>query len=100
MKLIDNEKEIKTQLAILEYHLIANFRPTFIVIANPTDDNIIQIVLSCRHFEFKSIPTRIHTVFMLIKQKMPDIMKDYLFVVQCFNSTEMEQVLVNVFDEQ
>jgi len=88
---------INGQLAILEYHLFAQFRPVFLVISGPNDD-IIQILIACTHFKTKHVGTRVHAVFNLIKEKCPDILSEYLFVVQAYDSDEMDQILEDTFN--
>lgn len=85
-------------LVILEKSLILFFRPSFLHITNPDDDNDVQVIICTRHFNEKTVHERILMVYNTIKKQCPNVLKDRLVVVQAFNPTEMDEVLEYVFD--
>jgi stress-induced morphogen len=94
--------ESKELLAELEYALNTKLRPTFLTITDPNlDENgDIQILISCIAFKGKSIQERVSIVFNVIKQFIPKLIEDRLVVIQCYDSTEIEEVLDNILDDE
>jgi hypothetical protein len=98
MKLVSNiSKETELNIAKLEHAIIIHFRPSFLYIAPPAEGGVIEIILSCQKFNYQNVQERISEFFNLINLKLPGIVEEQLLVVQCYNSSEMEQVLMEVF---
>ena len=100
MKLITSpKKQTELNYARLEYELIIQFRPVFLFISSPSDTGEIQIVLSCVKFNYLTIQERVTEIFKLINLKCPDIIENRLLIIQAFDTKQMEDVLIEVFDE-
>lgn len=87
-------------LVVLEKTLILFFRPSFLHITSPDMDNDIQILISTRHFNNKTVQERMIMVYNLIKKDCPAVLKDRLVVVQAYTPIEMDEVLEYVFNDE
>jgi len=97
MKKLDS---IKYDLAFLEKTLILKFRPSFLHITSPDEDNDIQVLISARHFLNKSVHERILMITNTIKSECPEVFNDRLIVIQAYSPVEMDDVLDYVFDDE
>lgn len=96
MKKLDS---IKLNLDLLEKTLILKFRPSFLHITSPDEDNDIQVLISTRHFVNKTVHERIQMVINTIKSECPEAFIDRLIVIQAYTPMEMDDVLDYVFDD-
>lgn len=87
-------------LVVLEKSLILFFRPSFLHITSPDMDNDIQILISTRHFNNKTVQERMIMVYNLIKKDCPTVLNDRLVVVQAYTPLEMDEVLEYVFNDE
>lgn len=94
--------QLKYQLADIEYAISVKLRPTFLIITNPNEtlENEVQILLSCGQFTNKTIQERVAIVFNLILQYVPDILDEYLVIVQAYSNDEMEILLDDIFQKE
>lgn len=86
-------------LARLEYTIISHFRPVFLFISNPDKNNTIDIIIGCVKFNYLTVQERITHTFTLLNEKCPDILAECHLVIQCYSTEQMENVLMDVFDE-
>ena len=91
-------KELQLYLAKLETILVSQYRPVFLAIMSPDENGDIQIIISCIQFNYLTIQERINHIFNLLNDKIPDIVKDRLILIQAFSTEQMEDVLLEVFD--
>ena len=89
-----------SDLIVLEKTLILFFRPSFLHITNPDEDNDIQIIVSTRHFNNKTVQERILMVYNLIKKDCPQVLQDRLAVIQAYTPLEMDDILEYVFNDE
>jgi len=97
MKIQDS---IKYKIAEIESTLIPWFRPSFLHITNPDDNEDILIIISTRIFINKPIHERIQLVMAKLHYEMPDIFKDRLIVIQAYAPSEMDDLLEYIFDDK
>ena len=95
MKTLDSTKR---SLATLESSLIIWYRPSFLHITNPDEDNDIQVLISSRIFNNKTVQERIQMIMSTILNYVPDLFEDRLIVIQAYTPEEMDDVLEYVFD--
>jgi hypothetical protein len=92
-------ESINNEFDLLEKYLILSFRPSFLHITNPDENNDVQVLISTRHFNQKTVQERIIMVYNIIKQNCPKILDDRLVVVQAYTPLEMDDVLEYVFND-
>lgn len=93
------QESIEEQTALLEKQLILFLRPSFLHITEPDFDDDIQVLISTRQFNNKSVQERIVTVFKIIKTHCPKILKDRLLVIQAYTPNEMDDILEYLFND-
>ena len=90
--------EDKYLLAELEYMLCAKLRPTFLAISKDNEYSAIDVIISTQAFKYMTIEKRVNSVFNLIRQYSPGILKEgKLVVVQAFTAKEIEELLEDMF---
>lgn len=94
------QESIEEQTALLEKQLILFLRPSFLHITEPDFDDDIQVLISTRQFNNKTVQERISTVFKIIKTHCPKILKDRLLVIQAYTPNEMDDILDYVFNDE
>lgn len=94
------QESIDEQTALLEKQLILFLRPSFLHITEPDFDDDIQVLISTRQFNNKTIQERIIAVFKIIKTYCPKILKDRLLVVQAYTPDEMDDILEYLFNNE
>jgi len=88
-------------LAILEQVLCAYLRPTFLVIQKPEELNDpVEIIISCSNFSAMDVTERVKHVFDLIKLKCPQVLQEYLLIIQTYDNEQMELLLDDIFTEE
>lgn len=93
--------EDKELIIDLEFALCAKLRPVFLAISEPDeDDGTIEIVIGCLQFQHKSIQERISIVFRLIERYCPSILLERLVIVQAYSSSEIENILDDIFSQE
>lgn len=88
-----------TDRARLEYILCVYLRPTFLIIDEDSAGDI-KVVVSALSFSYLSIEERINKIFVLLREKCPDILEKRLIVVEAYNSTELDDILEQLFNEE
>lgn len=96
MKTQDSTKKL---IASLESALIVWYRPSFLHITSPDEDNDIQVLIASRIFNNKEVHHRIKMVMATIDAYCPDLFKDRLIIIQAYAPNEMEEILEYVFDD-
>jgi len=84
----------------IEHTLILHFKPTFIWVDLPNEQGDIHVVISCLRFNYLTIQERILDIYNLLNWKIPDILYTHLIVVEAYNSSEMDELLEEAFNEQ
>jgi len=84
----------------IEHTLILHFKPTFIWVDLPNEQGDIHVVISCLRFNYLTIQERILDIYNLLNWKIPDILSTHLIVVEAYNSSEMDELLEEAFNEQ
>lgn len=97
MKILDLTRK---SLASLESTLIIWYRPSFLHITNPDEDNDIQVLISSRIFNNKTVQERIQMVMATIMDYTPELFQDRLIIIQAYTPEEMDDVLEYVFDSE
>lgn len=90
----------RTILAALELMFILKFRPTFLTLQMLPTDDIIEVVISCKSFDYQDLSERTISVFNEIWKQFPNLIDEHLIVVQCFSTSEMEKVLDDIFNKE
>lgn len=85
--------------ASLESALIIWYRPTFLHITPPDEDNDIQIIIASDLFIHRPVQGRIKTVMTTIDLYAPEIYDDRLVIIQAYTPEEMDEILEYVFKE-
>lgn len=96
MKILDS---IRKSIASLESTLIVWYRPSFLHITNPDEDNDVQVLISSRIFNNKTVQERVQMVMATIMNYTPELFEDRLIIIQAYSPEEMDDVLEYVFDE-
>lgn len=99
MCLMKKPDSTNSDLILLEKSLILFFRPSFLHITNPDENNDIQVILSTRHFNQKTVQERIIMVYNVIKQNCPIALNDRLVITQAYSPLEMDEILEYVFND-
>jgi hypothetical protein len=89
---------IKKRLATLESCLIVWYRPAFLHITEPDEDNDIQLIIASKLFNNKSVELRIQMVMKTIGLYCDDLFEDRLIIIQAYTPDEMDEVLEYVFN--
>lgn len=97
MKILDLTRK---SLASLESTLIIWYRPSFLHITNPDEDNDIQVLISSRIFNNKTVQERVQMVMTTIMDYTPELFQDRLIIIQAYTPEEMDDVLEYVFDSE
>ena len=94
------DEKIKYILDDIEHLLVVHLRPSYLmVLALEETPNEINIIVSCAMFKGQTIQKRIAITFSLLYSKIPDTIREYLIVAQCFDGDEMLDYLDNCFEE-
>lgn len=88
-----------TDKAKLEYILCAYLRPTFLILEED-DGGDIKIIVSTNSFSYLTIDERINKIFVLLYDKCPDILGRRLVIVEAYSSTELDEILDHLFNEE
>ena len=95
------DQKTKEQIIDIEFALIAKLRPIFLAISTPLEeDDDLEIVIGCSQFSNKTIQERVSIVFKLISEYRGDILDERLIVVQTFSSSELDNVLDDIFSQE
>lgn len=100
MYLMKTQESTNEQIALLEKHLILFLRPSFLHITEPDFEDDIQVLVSTRQFNNKTVQERIVSIFKIIKTHCPKILKDRLLIVQAYTPAEMDAILEYVFNDE
>lgn len=90
---------IKKSLAALESSLIIWYRPSFLHITTPDEDNDFQIVISSEIFLKKSVQERIQMIMSTIDVYHQNLFEDRLIIIQAYTPDEMDEIIEYVFDD-
>jgi hypothetical protein len=86
-------------LVHLEHVLVTKLRPTFLAVAEVSTDGTVEVIMSCLQFRGRSIQERTGMVFNILKYYLAESMTERLVVVQCFDSTEIDEILSAEFNQ-
>jgi hypothetical protein len=88
----------KKLIATLQSHLIIWYRPAFLHITEPDEDNDIQIIIAAEIFNNKSIQLRIEMLMKTINLHCDELFLDRLIIIQAYTPNEMDSILEYIFD--
>lgn len=78
-------------LTIIEVTLLNEIFPDYIEVS--FQQNFIYILISKEDFKFQTLSDRILGVFELLKFYCPEILEEFPFIIETFDSQELDQLM-------
>jgi hypothetical protein len=89
--------ELKHSLVEIEYALCSEYPPYFLEVCYEEEHPAFIHIVICRDYTEYSINERVSEEFLLLKERLPDIINKHSVVIEAFNPDEMENLIDSLF---
>ncbi len=89
--------ELKHHLVEIEYALCSEYPPYFLEVVYEEEYPPFIHIVVCRDYTEYSINERVSEEFLLLKERLPDIISKYSIVIEAFSPEEMENLIDSLF---
>ena len=83
--------EINEKLTIVEVTLLNEIQPDYLEVS--FQSGFIYVLISKEDFKYQTLSERIWNVFELLKWNIPEILDEFPFVIETFDSNELTDLM-------
>ena len=87
--------QFNPRMHLVEKKLIIALKPFFIGSDYIQEENVLNVVVACRAFNYLPVQERIEMVYEIL-ENCEDIDKELIIIVQAYNQEELDELLETI----